>query len=683
MSSNTSQDDDLGHRQGQWEQGVGGYIQFRVWATPKEDTRRWNLPDPPHRVVPIIFLPGIMGSNLRMSKERQKKLDRKDNRAWRPDDLSPFDVLSGTGYGGLMRNARAHERQLNFDPSETEVDYYHYTENADMFDPGGDETIASDARHRNIPDSFAEIPPMLTNAKPPPPEASMREKMKTRERAAQKARWRGWSEVLYGGAYGDLLRNTEGYMNNILTTVAGQTQYLQPRWHGSDISAKDNPIDPRDTARHSRLYPQRTSASLQELLRQGAAEFGANDGAPVTEAELRKIAHCWYPVHAMGYNWLKSNGDNAKEIAKRIRAVMALYTKRGLTCDKVILVTHSMGGLLARALIHPKYGNLKEQVLGIYHNVMPTHGAAAAYKRIRCGFEGGWPLANVLGKDGKDVTCVLANSPGGLELLPNQHYGKPWLKVVDQNNKLLMQWPSPQFENFEQRFIRDQARLHPDLVSDLIQRKTAEATPERDIYTQPESAWWRLFNPLWVNPANLNPESEDWMTDVMERTRKAAVFYRDIAQTFHPVTYASYCASSTQLSYGDVVWKVQPDSQIDSRYLDVGTAAITAQVTKVEPADDGPPQTWRLVSEDGAGRLVVQTRVRRLTLKLQAPDAPGDGTVPAARSAEKVVGFKFAHGTGNNQASYTHQDSYANPQVLASALYAIVKIAGTAPWWEK
>lgn len=457
MSNTPGQDDDLGHHKGQWEQGVGGYIQFRVWTTPKEDTRRWHLPDPPHRVVPIIFLPGIMGSNLRMSKARQKELNRKDNRAWVPDDLSPVAVVTGTGYGGKMRKAKARERQLVFDPDETEVDYYHYTTNADLFDPGGDETQASDARHQNVPDSFAEIAPMLTNAKPPPPEASMRDKMKTLERAAQKARWRGWSEVFYAGAYGELLRNTEAYMNNIVTTVAGQTQHLQQRWGGSDLPASDNPADPGDIARHSPLYRQRKSASLQQLLRQGAAEFGANSGAPLTEAELRKIAHCWYPVHAMGYQWLKSNGDNAREIAKRIRGLMALYTKRGLTCEKVILVTHSMGGLLGRALIHPDYGNLKKQVLGIYHSAMPTHGAAAAYKRIRCGFEGGWPLANILGKDGENVTCVLANAPGGLELLPNQHYGKPWLKVVDQNDKLLMQWPSPRFENFEQHFIRDHA----------------------------------------------------------------------------------------------------------------------------------------------------------------------------------------------------------------------------------
>jgi hypothetical protein len=57
----------------------------------------------------------------------------------------------------------------------------------------------------------------------------------------------------------------------------------------------------------------------------------------------------------------------------------------------VIIVTHSMGGLLGRALLHPGYGNMLNdknvKILGIYHNVMPTMGAASAYKRMRFGFQ--------------------------------------------------------------------------------------------------------------------------------------------------------------------------------------------------------------------------------------------------------------------------------------------------------
>lgn len=42
----------------------------------------------PRRVLPIIFLPGIMGSNLRMNAVRQREMGRNSNIAWRPDNVT-------------------------------------------------------------------------------------------------------------------------------------------------------------------------------------------------------------------------------------------------------------------------------------------------------------------------------------------------------------------------------------------------------------------------------------------------------------------------------------------------------------------------------------------------------------------------------------------------------------------
>lgn len=63
------------------------------------------------------------------------------------------------------------------------------------------------------------------------------------------------------------------------------------------------------------------------------------------------------------------------------------FNESGYECKQVIVVTHSMGGLVGRALIHPMYGNLQDKVAGIVHGVMPAIGAPAAYKRMRAGFE--------------------------------------------------------------------------------------------------------------------------------------------------------------------------------------------------------------------------------------------------------------------------------------------------------
>src|SRR6476659_6855428 len=87
------------------------------FVTPKQDKKPQCARMLPKRVLPIIFLPGIMGSNLRMSAERQKKLGQKDNIAWRPD---------GLGVSNISKNSKSlpRERQLRLDPLQTTVDIY-------------------------------------------------------------------------------------------------------------------------------------------------------------------------------------------------------------------------------------------------------------------------------------------------------------------------------------------------------------------------------------------------------------------------------------------------------------------------------------------------------------------------------------------------------------------------------
>jgi hypothetical protein len=121
-----------GNHQGEFTQGVGGWAEYTVHMTPTSDTVRHDVKLPPGKVIPVIFLPGVMGSNLRLSKVRQKELERPDNRSWRPDDMMGFTTqaglaLFGTGIGGWFKNASPAQRQLMLDPNETEVEYYHYT----------------------------------------------------------------------------------------------------------------------------------------------------------------------------------------------------------------------------------------------------------------------------------------------------------------------------------------------------------------------------------------------------------------------------------------------------------------------------------------------------------------------------------------------------------------------------
>lgn len=85
------------------------------FVTPKEDKAPQVMRVPPKRVLPIVVLPGIMGSNLRMSAGRQRELNKSNNIAWRPERLNEVTEFLE------VDPAR---RQLQLDPQDTEVDSF-------------------------------------------------------------------------------------------------------------------------------------------------------------------------------------------------------------------------------------------------------------------------------------------------------------------------------------------------------------------------------------------------------------------------------------------------------------------------------------------------------------------------------------------------------------------------------
>src|ERR1700709_2729015 len=81
-----------------------------------------------------------------------------------------------------------------------------------------------------------------------------------------------------------------------------------------------------------------------ELMRQPVAD--APGVQALTFDEVALSYKYQFPVHAVGYNWLQSNDESAQYLADKIDAFMNYYRGRGYQCEKVILVTHSMGGLV-------------------------------------------------------------------------------------------------------------------------------------------------------------------------------------------------------------------------------------------------------------------------------------------------------------------------------------------------
>jgi pimeloyl-ACP methyl ester carboxylesterase len=274
--------------------------------------------------------------------------------------------------------------------------------------------------------------------------------------------------------------------------------------------------------------------------------------------------HCFeFPVYAFGYNWTDSNYSSGENLAKYIKDVIEVYTqeadeetlknfgrlgKEKRLCKYVILISHSMGGLVCRSAC--KLHRAEKQVLGVLHGVQPSTGAAAAYWRMKCGFErphGGpndslwdWfrnPLkmaehrlegrvgAWILGTDGEEVTCILGNAPGGLELLPNKHY---------TNNEGKSEW------------------LHVPSREGVLNSFPRSGDPYEEIYRIKDDVYWRMVNPLWLDPKlikkTVDPndaisgrrKKEDPWESYLNNLELAEQFQDALKTETHPITYQFY-----------------------------------------------------------------------------------------------------------------------------------------------
>jgi subtilisin family serine protease len=110
--------------------------------------------------------------------------------------------------------------------------------------------------------------------------------------------------------------------------------------------------------------------SLLEALEQGLA-------APHPCAEQPGFVSARYPIWAFGYDWRLSNKTHAARLDAFIHRVL-----QEEEAQQVILVTHSMGGLVARAAL-PR---IADKVMGVVHTVQPAVGAVAAARRVHTGF---------------------------------------------------------------------------------------------------------------------------------------------------------------------------------------------------------------------------------------------------------------------------------------------------------
>ena len=510
-----------------------GHPLYKAIATPKDKEQWLKLYKMPDRVIPVVFLPGVMGSNL-MS----------------PDGKSIWKV-DGTWSMKSWLVRGAEERRKLLDPTKTVVD------------PSG------------------KIEP-----------ESPQERLLFSSR-----RERGWGEV---GAmsYGTFLPWLQEALNDNQTMLTNKTS-------------------------------KNGSLTLRERLLDKA--LGAETGeSPLTTEEVALSYQYLFPVHAVGYNWLQSNMDSAQALADRIEKIIGDYKASGRKCEKVILVTHSMGGLVARyysELLDGDFG--KKNVLGIVHGVMPDRGAPMAYKRMKAGEAG--PVGLVIGSSGGEMTPVLAQSPGPLQLLPGKGYGMGWFHVEG------LQQPLP----------------HTD--------------PYTEIYTQ-RSAWWGLCEERFINPVNKNMNKiqleQDWQSYVDIIDGKVRKFIEGIEGHYHEHTYAFYGNDGKNYpSYAELHWK-----DVSGKHTPKAYRSLVSEQGEVFYPADKFNQTIRYATLETPDQGYVTRKY-----ELLPPVEDGDGTVPVRAAVINSPKLKAQLGVGVD-----HEGAYKSDNTMDArwfTLRSIIRIA--------
>ncbi|KVA30763.1 hypothetical protein WI44_11635 [Burkholderia cepacia] len=600
--------------------------------TPASDTRQKELLCDVRPIMPVIFLPGVMGSPL-VNKETGDPIFFPPNTDGMLGDFGALPALLGMWFKG------ASTRETRYDPTKAVVT------------PLGP-VRAGKVQKDDSEDQYVDEAEALR---------------------------RGWGSV-YRSSYQPMLAWLEEQLN-------------EPRCMGKNKGA------------WIETDPDGKDWTLKPLLGTEPADYGATGvgeqgrGQAITEDSkvFKRFLKYRYRVYAIGYNWLQSNEQSAKDVIEgltftdkksgkkaRLMGINEIIAEND--SGKAIILTHSMGGLVARMAVamHGAEGLMH----GVFHNVLPATGAPIAAKRFRTGGgnEGllnGFINGALLGSNADEFVAVAANAPGPLELLPmpDYHDEKPWWIFSHLNGTPVMQLP----------------------------RKGAVY---QDVYAN--SKWFGLVpaeSSSLLDPAGIVKDRLDDLgrgetvsenfTKLME---KVVEKQNAIRSKYHRKTY---------LSYGDGVLKqknqVGPGSGHDSPKIEKGKKIgdLLAWGTVIWKGNVPPDVTedelraGRLLSDSHRGTVRIHLDSRNVTIEFEVqkqpvlpsgsdvPDpekngiVPGDGTVPVwsaeapARSADggPATGVQMMF----DQGGYVHQESYNHPWARWALLYSIVQISQDAP----
>ncbi|QXX84414.1 hypothetical protein J6836_08585 [Providencia sp. R33] len=521
---------------------------------------------PPTKVIPVIFIPGIMGTNLKDTKNGEP--------VWRADMFMGMDTLYLTNLDGKKRR-----ELLNVEST--------------LVDDSGRYLL-------NVSTPFGDDGKMLP-----------------------KREERRWGEALFL-SYGSFLEVLQSS--------------LMDDWQKDVLNMVKN-----DNAEKIRNYFN-TKGVLSQLV---DCPIGGTNETVLTKEELEHFKHFLFSVHVFGYNWLEDNAISAKNLAIYVDEVLGTYRKEhgyGLAIEKVIILTHSMGGLIARYAMNPPEGSFQgcqDKVLGVVHGVIPDLGSPAAYRRMKVGAAQEGIAGAVLGSTAKELMSVLAFAPAPLQLLPYPKYKASWLTIEDEGSY-------PTKDNLT----------------------TGKFNPFDEIYLR-EDVWWRLYEPdiLDKDPLLIN---NNWLiyNDIIEDSVKSFMEHQEKGK-YHPNTYIFYGTEIASDNF--LTWKKEVEGK---SYMN----PYSGRPYFPEPKENNRYVVrYGEIDSNNALTMGAESGLSYKQFILESSKGSGDGTVPIESLANitKSACVKSSFAT-----DVDHQNAYAvdnlddikNRYAIQFTLRAIVKM---------
>lgn len=566
-----------------------------TWTlTPSHITDPVHCILPPDGILPVIFVPGIMGSNLKSKSENQEVSGVP---VWRLD-AGFLGKNMWLAKNWIRKSAGVRQKKLH--PHRTDVD------------------------------NRGAVPKRSVGTVLVPPG---RDKKEATLALTKRYEERGWGEVSETSYHAFLLWLEE----------ALNSEFLPHRWPQFDIRPEHLhtvAVGPGPT-HITRLKPE-TPIAMPGLGANLASQLPS-----IISDELVARGGFRMPVHACGYNWLDSNEHAAKRLAERIDELIHQY---GRNCQQVILVTHSMGGLVARRCA--QLPDMATKIAGVVHGVMPATGAPVAYRRCKVGMSDEDPIAGaVIGPSGQEVTAVFAQAPGALQLLPTQDYSPGWLRLIDNQG-----------------------------VSAMPRQPVKD--PYQEIYLR-RDRWWGLLREEWLAPKG--GDTITWETFAVN-IKKAKAFHQLISSSYHPQTYVYYGSEDKHPSFESITWEMSRGSRLNGPHGSHPDSFTVSNLEMHEVRDDGrspvyvggqPQPIPPMRGDPDAPVKTVQTSYWELHCRMQ--DGSGDGTVPVSSGSAPIKHARNGEVRQQIKApGFDHEASYANPLAQHFTLYSLIKIAAKA-----